>query len=89
MAICISLMFGRIGSITGSNTAAFLLENYCKSAFYLSGSILIGNDYSSMNNFEESRFFCLQITSSILAAGALTFFIPKIHERVSKSGKPK
>lgn len=86
MAISISLMFGRIGSITGSNTAAFLLENYCMTAFYLSGAILIGNENNSEKSRKNSVFKC---ASFFLAAGALTFFIPKIHERVSKSGKPK
>lgn len=43
MAVCISLMFGRLGSVVGSNTAALLLDNHCEVAFYLSGSTVIGN----------------------------------------------
>lgn len=42
MAVCISLMFGRLGSVVGSNTAASLLDNHCEAAFYLSGSSVIG-----------------------------------------------
>lgn len=36
-----SLMFARLGGVVGSNLAAFLLENYCESAFYLSGACLV------------------------------------------------
>lgn len=42
MAVCISLMFGRLGSVVGANTAAVLLDNHCETVFYLSGSTLIG-----------------------------------------------
>lgn len=42
MAISISLMFGRLGSVVGSNMVAFLLDDYCESTFYLSGSVLLG-----------------------------------------------
>ncbi|XP_031626823.1 synaptic vesicle glycoprotein 2B-like [Contarinia nasturtii] len=40
MALSISLMFARFGGVAGSNAAAFLLDNYCESAFYLSGSVV-------------------------------------------------
>ncbi|XP_055325180.1 synaptic vesicle glycoprotein 2B-like [Sitodiplosis mosellana] len=40
MALCISLMFARFGGVAGSNTAAFLLDNHCEAAFYLSGSVV-------------------------------------------------
>lgn len=42
MAICISLMFGRMGSVVGANTAASLLDNHCQTAFLLSGFSVIG-----------------------------------------------
>lgn len=42
MAVCISLLFGRLGCVVGANTAALLLENYCETVFYLSGSTVIG-----------------------------------------------
>lgn len=42
MAVCISLMFGRLGAVVGSNTAALLLDNHCEVAFYLSGTSVIG-----------------------------------------------
>ncbi|XP_055309491.1 synaptic vesicle glycoprotein 2B-like isoform X2 [Sitodiplosis mosellana] len=41
MAICISLMFGRMGCVFGSFTAALLLDNHCEAAFYLSGVSVI------------------------------------------------
>lgn len=42
MAICIALMFGRLGSVVGSNIVALLLDDHCESAFYLSGASVIG-----------------------------------------------
>lgn len=42
MAVSISLMFIRIGSVFGSITVAALLDNHCEYAFYLCGSSLIG-----------------------------------------------
>ncbi|XP_031629334.1 synaptic vesicle glycoprotein 2B-like isoform X2 [Contarinia nasturtii] len=41
MAICISLMFGRLGSVVGANTVALLIDNHCEMVFYLSGSSVI------------------------------------------------
>lgn len=41
MALSISLMFGRLGGVAGSNSVALLLDNYCKLTFYLSGSVLL------------------------------------------------
>lgn len=49
MAVCISLMFGRIGSVVGSNTIARLLDNHCETAFYLSGTTLMGNKLALRN----------------------------------------
>lgn len=43
MGICIALMFGRLGAVFGTNVVALLLENYCESTFYLSGSTILGN----------------------------------------------
>ncbi|XP_055326017.1 synaptic vesicle glycoprotein 2B-like isoform X1 [Sitodiplosis mosellana] len=57
MAICISLMFGRLGSVVGASISAMLLDKHCETAFYISGT-------------------------SVLAVGVLTYFIPKIHEKV-------
>lgn len=43
MALSISLMFGRLGGVAGSNVAAHLLYNHCETTFYLSGSTLLSN----------------------------------------------
>lgn len=51
MAISLSTMFGRLGGVAGTNTVAFLLNNYCESTFYLSGLILIGNKFVFLSNF--------------------------------------
>lgn len=42
MALCISLMFGRLGCVFGANTAALLLENHCEIVFYVSGTTILG-----------------------------------------------
>uniref|UniRef100_A0A182W4A7 Major facilitator superfamily (MFS) profile domain-containing protein n=1 Tax=Anopheles minimus TaxID=112268 RepID=A0A182W4A7_9DIPT len=42
MAICISLMFGRLGSIVGSNLVGFLLDTHCELTFWISGLLLVG-----------------------------------------------
>lgn len=42
MAMCIALMFGRLGAVSGSYIVAILLKNYCESTFYLSGSSILG-----------------------------------------------
>lgn len=41
MAICISLMCGRIGSVTGTNVVGVLLENHCKTGLLIAGVSLI------------------------------------------------
>lgn len=41
MAMCVSLMMGRMGSVFGTNTVAYLLDDHCESVFLLSGSSLI------------------------------------------------
>lgn len=41
MAICISLMMGRLGSVVGANIVGLLLDNYCQLAFSMSGALLI------------------------------------------------
>lgn len=41
MAICISLMLGRLGSVTGSNMVAYLIEENCEFTFYLCGTTLL------------------------------------------------
>lgn len=45
MAICIALMFGRLGSVFGANAGALLLDNHCEVAFYLFGSTVIGEKH--------------------------------------------
>lgn len=34
MAVCISLMIGRIGSVSGSNILGILIETHCEMALY-------------------------------------------------------
>lgn len=35
MAVCISLMMGRLGSVVGSNVIGLILDNYCRYTFYM------------------------------------------------------
>uniref|UniRef100_A0A182VKS7 Major facilitator superfamily (MFS) profile domain-containing protein n=2 Tax=Anopheles merus TaxID=30066 RepID=A0A182VKS7_ANOME len=42
MAVCISLMFGRLGSVVGANIVGFLLDSQCELTFWISGISLIG-----------------------------------------------
>lgn len=42
MAMCILLLFGRLGGIAGANLTALLLENQCETVFYLFGSSIMG-----------------------------------------------
>lgn len=57
MAMCISLMFGRLGGVVGANVAALLLDNHCQSAFYLSGSSLLGKLQWNLELFFFWRIF--------------------------------
>ncbi|XP_061394663.1 synaptic vesicle glycoprotein 2B-like [Musca vetustissima] len=41
MAVCISLMVGRIGSVTGSNVLGALIETHCEEALYTSSFALV------------------------------------------------
>lgn len=42
MAVCISLMFARVGGVCGAYVVSLLLETQCEILFGLSGSLLIG-----------------------------------------------
>lgn len=42
MAVCISLMFGRLGSVVGANIVGVLLDSQCELTFWISGVSLIG-----------------------------------------------
>ncbi|XP_037039784.1 synaptic vesicle glycoprotein 2B-like [Bradysia coprophila] len=43
MALCLSLMFGRIGSVIGSNIIGTLLDNYCDYTFVMPTILLISS----------------------------------------------
>lgn len=42
MAVSISMMFGRLGSIVGSNLVGVLLESNCSATFYLYSGFILG-----------------------------------------------
>lgn len=39
MAICIALMFARLGAVFGSNSVAYFSNNYCEVTFYTAAAI--------------------------------------------------
>lgn len=41
MAVCVSLMMGRVGSVVGANMTGLLLDNYCEAVFSFNGICLI------------------------------------------------
>lgn len=43
MAICIAIMFGRLGSVVGANVSSLLIDDHCESVFYISSFTLLGN----------------------------------------------
>lgn len=47
MAVSLSLMFGRLGSIVGNLMFGSLLETACPATFYALGAVLIGNVMSA------------------------------------------
>lgn len=57
MAVSISMMFGRLGSAIGANFVAFMLDNYCDVAFYVSGTSLIGNIQTVKSIVECMKLF--------------------------------
>lgn len=95
MAVSISLMFGRLGGVAGSNTVAFLLDNQCETSFYLGGSLLLGNIRRALRFIvfissiysipKESDFIVFSLSSA--AMSALAFFIPKKHPNYSHSSE--
>lgn len=53
MAVCISLMFGRLGGVVGSNITALLLVSNCEMAFYLPAASLAGTTKSANDSNNE------------------------------------
>lgn len=45
MAVCISLMMGRLGSVVGSNINGLILDNYCKYTFLMPTVLLITSGF--------------------------------------------
>lgn len=41
MAVCISLMMGRLGSVVGANVVGALITDYCEASFLTSSILLI------------------------------------------------
>lgn len=48
MAVCVSLMMGRVGSVTGTNFVGLLLDDYCEVVFCSTGLILISRCFVSI-----------------------------------------
>lgn len=46
MALCIILMFARLGSVSFSNIFGFMLTSYCDGVFYMIFGLLIFNCFT-------------------------------------------
>lgn len=75
MAICITLMMGRLGSVVGANIVGLLLDNYCQLAFSLSGACLIGMAFLILYIIES------RLKGLFIGCGFLALLIPNIRER--------
>lgn len=60
MAICLSMMMGRVGSMVGSNLIGLFLDINCGAGFYMFGSILILNS-----------LFCITLPNKKTAANKI------------------
>lgn len=45
MALCLSFMIGRLGSVIGSNLIGFLLDEYCTYTFLMPAILLITSGF--------------------------------------------
>lgn len=81
MAVCVSLMMGRVGSVVGANLVGILLDNYCEFVFSSSGAFLIGTFgiKTAASHERENKIFLLHLFP---ACGVLAFFIPNIQKRI-------
>lgn len=52
MAVSLTMMLGRTGSIVGTNVAGLLLNAACEATFYTFGSLLI-REYNFIQNLKE------------------------------------
>ncbi|XP_058839887.1 synaptic vesicle glycoprotein 2B-like [Topomyia yanbarensis] len=61
LAVCISLMFGRLGTVVGTNMLGLLLDSYCEFTFAINGMLLLvcavlSFCISKSHNRKESEF---------------------------------
>lgn len=87
MALCISLMFGRLGSAAGANVAALLLDNHCESAFYLSGISLIGNEMITHDLITHFNFNRVIFPLSICSGGCVDILHSKYSWETNRNRK--
>lgn len=50
MALCLIMMFGRLGSVTGGNLVGVLLFTHCNVIFYISAFVLLGKRKRIVNS---------------------------------------
>lgn len=70
--------------MVGAYVSALLLDNHCETVFYLSGTSIIGELFSSVN-LSPMKIFSIFDCLFSTVIGILTFFIPNIHKKVEKS----
>lgn len=66
MAICLSMLLGRTGSMVGSNLIGFFLDVNCGAGFYLFGSLLVVNGLVciALPNTKKDKLSKLETTES-------------------------
>ncbi|KAI8122692.1 Synaptic vesicle glycoprotein 2B [Lucilia cuprina] len=77
MAVCISLMLGRIGSVSGSYVLGALIESHCELAFYTSSFALIMADFGKFN-IKLIVFSGLVLNNVILESVGVSFALPVV-----------
>ncbi|XP_017475873.1 PREDICTED: synaptic vesicle glycoprotein 2A-like, partial [Rhagoletis zephyria] len=63
MAVCISLMMGRLGSVVGANVVGALLSNHCDIAFIVSGVSLILSGFLGFFITKPGKKSAMQVPS--------------------------
>lgn len=88
MAVCISLMFARLGGLVGAYVVSILLESQCQILFELSGSLLIGKPRGKSRYSIQSLYSINKIIMIFTVSGILSYFIPKIHQKIEEPQQP-
>lgn len=88
MAVCISSMVGRLGSISITNLLGFLLNNNCEVVFISSGALLFGNWMIIAANSFRNNFNFFFLNQQIFSLCISINFHSKYSEKAKKIYHP-